>query len=272
MFCDVGQGDAAYIRFPDGRDMVVDGGPNDAIQACLGRHMPFWDKHIDIVALTHPQKDHMQGLIGVFERFSVDYFLRSDIVNATDGFGSLMSIVQKKHIPMRFMTQGDELQIDATSLSFVWPTKAQIAKMHSDGTGLVSGETKSNVLGSAVDSELNDGSLVFVLHYGDFDALFTGDADSHVEPEYMNSNRSRNVIEVLKVPHHGSKTGMTSDFIRWIKPTVAVVSVGKNSYGHPYKEAVNMLQSINSRIYRTDEHGDVEVVSDGSQWMVSGLR
>src|SRR3989344_8210677 len=89
VFCDVGQGDAAYIRFPDGRDMVVDGGPNDRVIACLGRHMPFWDRHIDMVAMTHPQKDHMQGLIAVFERFDVDYFLRSDIGNTTEGYQRL---------------------------------------------------------------------------------------------------------------------------------------------------------------------------------------
>jgi len=86
VFCDVGQGDGAYILFPDGRDMVIDGGPNDKIISCLSSHMPFWDRHINIVAMTHPQKDHAEGLVWVLERYQVDYFLRSNDENTTEGY------------------------------------------------------------------------------------------------------------------------------------------------------------------------------------------
>src|SRR5574341_1833681 len=95
VFCDVGQGDAAYVRFPDGRDMVVDGGPNDKVLGCLGNHMPFWDRHIKIVVMTHPQKDHMQGLISVLDRYRVDYFVRSDVANDTEGYKKLMEVVAR---------------------------------------------------------------------------------------------------------------------------------------------------------------------------------
>src|SRR3990170_1813339 len=79
VFCNVGQGDGAYIRFPDGRDMVVDAGPNNKIIKCLSSHMPFWDRHINLVLATHPQKDHIGGLPEVLRRFRVDYVLRSDV-------------------------------------------------------------------------------------------------------------------------------------------------------------------------------------------------
>ena len=89
VFCNVGQGDAAYIRFPDGRDMVVDGGPDDKILGCLGKHMPFWDRSIDIVAMTHPPKDHMQGLIAVLSVMTWHILSGSDVDNDTEGYKNL---------------------------------------------------------------------------------------------------------------------------------------------------------------------------------------
>lgn len=234
VYCNVGQGDAAYIRFPDGRDMVVDGGPDDSILQCLGRHMSFWDRHIDMVALTHPQKDHMKGLISVLNRFRVDYFLQSD----SEYPDELMNLVRKKNSSVRRVAQNDRIQIGATSLLFLWPSMT-------------------------TSSDLNDNSLVFDMRYGSFDAVFTGDARLFEQLQNL-----KYPVEILKVPHHGSKTGMTQDYIGLLKPEVAVISVGKNSYGHPAKEIVDMLQSVNSRVLRTDIYGDVEVVSDGKTWTV----
>jgi len=125
-----------------------------------------------------------------------------------------------------------------------------------------------NVLGTTSDANLNDGSLVFFLRYGSFDALLPGDADQHVENYYTGDTLADGVVELLKVPHHGSKTGMTQAFVDWVNPVISVISVGKNSYGHPSAEAINMLQSIGSRILRTDKEGDIEVVSDGKSWRV----
>lgn len=244
-FCNVGQGDAAYVRFPDGRDMVIDGGPNDAVIKCLSKHMPFWDRHIDMVLLTHPQKDHMQGLPAVFERYRVDYFLRSDIENMTDGYKKLMVIVAKKHIAKKLVRTGEKITLGESTLSFLWPSP--------------------DVLGAST-ADLNDYSLVFWLRYGSFDALFTGDADTRVETNYTNSVLADGIVEVLKVPHHGSKTGMNDAFVQWIRPKFSVISVGKNNYGHPSSEAMNLLGTIGSQIHRTDKEGDIEIVSDGRSW------
>jgi len=264
VFCDVGQGDAAYVRFPDGRDMVVDGGPNARVIECLGRHMPFWDRTIDMVLLTHPQKDHMQGLLDVLKRFHVLYFVRSDIANTTQGYVELMDLVRKKQISQRFMMQGQKIDVGTTSLSFVWPTEMQIAK----GSRVrVAASDRSDVLGATV-GDLNDYSLVFQLRYGNFDVLFTGDADTRVESQYRDFQLADSNLEVLKVPHHGSKTGMSLQLAQKLNPTVAVISVGKNSYGHPSKEVVNMLHSGGSKVLRTDERGDISVISDGQKWWV----
>lgn len=257
VFCDVGQGDAVYIRFPDGRDMVVDGGPNNKVMDCLGRHMPFWDRHIDLVLMTHPQKDHMQGLITVFERYRVDHFVRSDIDNTTEGYKTLQDVVQAKKIPVRFVTTPEKIAIGTTTLSMLWPNQEQIAKA----------AEPTNVLGATI-GDLNDYSIVFFLRYGNFDALFTGDADSRVEANYTGIRLADESLELLKVPHHGSKTGMTKEFVAWLRPKISVISVGNNSYGHPSSQALELLKEVGSKIIRTDEEGDIEVISDGMNWSI----
>lgn len=277
-FCSVGQGDGTYIKLPDGRDMVVDGGPDNKILDCLSRHMPFWDRHINLVLMSHPQKDHFQGLIEVMRRYNVDYFLRSDVVNATQGYGQLMGVVGEKHISVKYLTGGERIDVGPTTLSVIWPSREQIAKGNreslssarpplaaSQGVAL----QESAVLGMQSDGELNDFSVVFWLRYGSFDALFPGDADIHVENEYIGEKLADNQVEVLKVPHHGSKTGMNKAFVDWLKPKLAVISVGKNSYGHPSEEAIDMLRKEDGKIMRTDKDGDVEVVSDGVSWFVN---
>jgi len=257
-FCNVGQGDATYVRFPDGRDMLVDGGPNDAVLACLGRHMPFWDRDITIVVNSHPQNDHVKGLVSVLQRYKVDYVVRSDITSSSDVYAQFVDAITTHHVPQRLMTAGEKISVGPASLSLIWPSQSQIARMH-PGTG---------VLGASTDTNLNDGSLVFFLRYGSFDALFPGDADSHVEGRYTGDRLADDHVELLKVPHHGSKTGMTQGFVDWLKPAISVISVGKNSYGHPSAEAITMLQMIDSKILRTDQVGDIEIVSDGKRWEI----
>lgn len=266
-FCNVGQGDGAYIKLPDGRDMVVDGGPNNRILDCLSRHMPFWDRRINLVMMSHPQKDHAQGLIEVLRRYSVEYFLRSDVANTTDGYKELISVVQEKKIPVRYLTKGEKIDVGATTLSVIWPSKEQIAKGPRESLVTIgSSDDSTNILGSQAVEDLNDYSIVFWLRYGSFDALFTGDADTRVEDGYVGTKLADNQVEVLKFPHHGSKTGASTSFIDWLAPKLTVISVGKNSYGHPTQEAINLLKE--SSIVRTDQEGDVEVVSDGRSWHV----
>lgn len=274
VFCDVGQGDAAYIRFPDGHDMVIDGGPSDAVLHCLGRHMPFWDRHIDIVSLTHPQKDHMQGIISILKRYSVGSLLRSDVTSSSDGFALLQESLRRAKTPVRFMSQGNRVQIGAVEIRYLWPSQEQIAKgQRAENSFAQSQKTSSDarVLG-AQTGDLNDYSLVQLLQYKSFDVLFTGDADDHVEDHYTGLQLGVPPLEVLKVPHHGSKTGMTGAFVDWASPLFSIVSVGKNSYGHPSNTALDSLNRKKSRIVRTDERGDIEIVSDGIGFTVTTQR
>ncbi len=282
VFCDVGQGDAAYIRFPDGRDMLVDGGPNNQVLECLGRHMPFWDRHINLVLLTHPQKDHMQGLIAVLDRYGTDYFVRSDIGNTTEGYGQLMDVVARRKVKQKFITTGETVAVGATTLSVIWPTADQIAKMNGQRDQRLNlasqGLTFSDpsVLGARAPDNLNDGSIVFALRYGSFDALFTGDADIRVESGWKNMQLADDTLEVLKFPHHGSRTGMSEEFLEQLFPAsrpglergLVIISVGRNTYGHPAEATLATLAKQAIPVKRTDKEGDIEVVSDGRGWEV----
>ena len=262
VFCDVGQGDAAYIRFPDGRDMLVDGGPNDMVLACLGKHMPFWDRSIDIVVLTHPERDHLQGLITVIERYRVGYVVRSDITNASDGFITFEKRIKDHAMNERIVVAGEQIDIGGAQVSVIWPSSDQIAGMKPRVASY-----ESSVLGASTGN-LNDGSIVLWVRYGMFDAWFSGDADTHVESKYRGSSLADRTIEVLKVPHHGSKTGMSSDYLDWLKPTLAVISAGRNTYGHPSQIILSLLADESVRVLRTDKEGDIEIVSDGAHWFV----
>lgn len=270
-FCDVGQGDAAYIRFPDGRDMLVDGGPNDRVLECLGKHMPFWDRYINVVLLTHPQKDHMQGLVSVLDRYGADYLVRSDITNASEVQDAFDRVISRKKIPVKNVARGETISVGAVHLSVVWPSADQIARMKplaSFSYSPSSAPLSPRVLGTKT-ANVNDGAIVFALRYGSFDALFSGDADTHVEANYRRDSLADDTLEVLKVPHHGSRTGISEEYIKILHPALAVISVGKNTYGHPDKTILQELALAGSRVLRTDQEKDIEVVSDGNHWKVS---
>lgn len=273
VFCNVGQGDAAYVRFPDGRDMLVDGGPNRAVLDCLGRHMPFWDRKLDLVVLTHPQRDHLQGLIAVLARLRVDYVVRSDIANDTEGYRQFISSISSQKLRVRYVASGEAISVGPVTLSVLWPSQEQIAIFKRHPLASPQGDAlSSSVLGARAPENLNDGSIVFSLRYGSFDALFTGDADTRVESGWKNMRLADDTLEVLKFPHHGSRTAMSEAFLAALKPRLAVISVGKNSYGHPAQETLATLARLGIPVKRTDREGDIEIVSDGRAWEVKRGR
>lgn len=260
VFCDVGQGDAAYIRFPGGTDMLIDGGPGGSspkVLGCLSRHMPFYDRTIDIMMLSHPQEDHLGGLQEIVKRYTVKTFVHSDSGALTQGFQQLQASIAEKHIPERIVATGEDITVGASHMSILWPQVSKVA-IH-PGT---------NVLGV---SNVNEACIVLRLSYGTFDALFMGDADSGVDPILIQHPLSVNGdLEVLKVPHHGAKTGMTAGFFSWVGGIdTAVISVGKNTYGHPAQETIAALEKKGATIERTDQQGDIEVVTDGKIWTVT---
>jgi competence protein ComEC len=150
--------------------------------------------------------------------------------------------LKNKKIEPVYLEAGDSITLsDSVKLSFLWPEK-QV-------------ETVAN---------LNDDvAIVFKLSYGEFDVLLTADADSRVQPYTGGAGD----IEVLKVPHHGSKTALKEDFLKSLKPEVSVISLGRNNrYGHPSANLIEALSHSGSKVYRTDQNGTIEIVSDGIKW------
>ncbi len=246
VFCDVGQGDAIFIRTAQQADILIDGGPDEKVLGCLGRHMPFWDRSLDMVIMTHPDADHSTGLISVVERYNVSSFYTESVPGRTDVFKRLEANLAKKKLSAKYLHSGDRISDgDGFSLNILWPSLREISQIDQNRANL----------------RLNEVSVIQLLEYGAFSALFTGDAGSGVMDQIANSARS---INILKVPHHGSRTGMSDYFLSIIRPEVAVISSGAgNSYGHPAKESLNLLKFSNVKILRTDEMGDIEIISDG---------
>ena len=231
--CDVGQGDAILVSYKT-TQMLVDGGPNSSVLKCLGDHMPFYDRRIEVVVLTHPQADHMNGLIDVLKRYTVLQFVKELVSNDTVGYRELMKLIAKMNVVAVY--SGDEIKLGKMKFDVIWPERGFESK------------------------ELNETAIVGKLSFGDFDALLTSDAGLIALPVSA---------DVLKVPHHGSKYGMTREWLEVVRPQLAIISVGKrNSYGHPTPEVLKLLSDQGIKMLRTDQDGTVEVVSDGKSYWV----
>ena len=255
VFCDVGQGDAIFIRTPTGSDILVDGGPDDSSLDCLGKHMPFWDRTLELVILTHPHADHFNGLFKIFRSYTVLSFATEDLENKTLGFGELMKMIKNQAIPTRFVFAGDKFKLkDGVMLEVVGPTKEFLSQTSPGGT---IGESKEF------------GSVETYIKFGNFSALLTGDSQAEELKEALRFTQSQSKVfnlSVLQVPHHGSRSGLTQEILESLAPKLAVISVGKNSYGHPTQFILDLLKSANIKTLRTDQNEEVEIVSDGIVW------
>lgn len=246
VFCDVGQGDGILI-YQQSTQIIVDGGPDNKILSCLGRHMPFWDHTIEYMILTNSDLDHYGGLIEVIKRYKIEGFGTSGVQKEDVEFQTLLSELSKRKISITNLADPTDIRAGAIAFDTVWPKKTQVLG------------ASSFLKGEAV----NQSSLVFKLSYGNFDALLTGD----IVPPSTNEASSPALagLEVLKVPHHGSKNGLTREMVDTTNPKIAIISAGKNNrYGHPHKETLDLLEAIN--ILRTDLNGEIEIITDGKSW------
>jgi len=239
--CDVGQGDAIlaiYGKF----QILTDGGPDNSVLTCLEKYIPFWDREIELVILTHTQLDHYGGLIEVFSRYKVGTFLTNDFDAGTYGLEALKNAMGGAMTRVVKPAVGTRLRLGMIYLDI----------LHS-ADGLNS-------------TKINDYSIVTRLTFADFEALLTGDIGASVTEEIISRGRMEDV-DYIKIPHHGSKNGLTPALLEESRPEIAVISVGKNNfYGHPHEETLEMLKNRGIKILRTDEVGDVEIVTDGKTY------
>jgi len=260
--CDVGQGDAILVSWKN-YQMLMDGGPDSSVLNCLGKQMGFWDRTIELVVLSHPQADHMTGLIEVLERYEVKKMMVGNIVNDTEEFWRLRELVIDKKVKIFEPIQNQKLKLGEVKFEVLWPAEKGENELAWSGGG---NEDREKVLGiQSSNSDVNDISIVLQGKFGKFDFLLTGDIDKQIEKMLMALDIVEEV-ELLKIAHHGSKYSSGEEFLKAVKPEMAVVSVGKNSFGHPTKEVLGLLEEVGAEILRTDEAGMVEIVSDGQRW------
>ena len=245
-FLDVGQGDSAFIETPQMHQILIDGGPDSSALRELSSFMPFFDRTIDLVILTHPEKDHMQGLIDILQRYKSDYILWTGIKKNTPEYAVWLDVLEKqKNKGAKIIIAESDQRITAGSVLI--DTLYPLISLENE-------EPKS----------ANDTSVVSHLIFGNNSFLFTGDISSSVENKLADLYKSVLKSDVLKIAHHGSKYSTSEEFLQAIDPKVAVIEVGKNSYGHPTPEVLQKLEKFGIKILRTDKDGTIKIESDGN--------
>jgi competence protein ComEC len=212
--------------------------------------MPFWDRTLDAVFLTHPHADHLNGLISVLKRYEVIHYFTETGQNSTNLEKLEKVLLAEKKLSAKELFSGDYIETtDKVKILALWPQKT------------------ANLALKPADLDKNGMSLVQLLSYGSFKMLLTGDAE---EPTGDKIASEIGKITVLKVPHHGSAIGMSKEYLDELRPDLAVISVGKNNkYGHPTKVAIDLLVQDRIKTLRTDQVGEVEIISDGKSFSVS---
>lgn len=244
IFCNVGQGDAILLEYGS-YQILVDGGPDNSVLSCLGKAMPFWDRKLELVVLTHPEADHLTGLIEVVKRYQVGQLLKTAAVNETPEFAALLAVIELRKVRVETLAAGDRIKLKQLELNVLWPFNK----------------------GPSFVTNFNQEAVVILGQYGVFGFLLTADI-TETEEQTMVNLASLRPVEVLKVAHHGSKFSTSQKFLEAVKPKIAIISVGKNSFGHPTPEVLARLKAVGVKVLRTDEAGTIEIVADGRNWWV----
>jgi competence protein ComEC len=249
-FLDVGQGDAIFITTPRGRQILIDGGPGpSAVLAGMGGAMPFWDRSLDVVVNTHPDDDHLAGLLAVLERYQVGQVILPDVGASTPLYAAWQKALAGEGATVTQARAGMRLALgDGVEAEVLHPG------------ALPAGDTA------------NDHSVVLKLTDGRVSFLLTGDIEAGVEQELVESGHPL-AATVLKVAHHGSITSSTPAWLAAVKPQVAVISVGAgNRFGHPSPEVLQRYAAAGIPVLRTDQVGGIEFVTDGERLWVQAER
>lgn len=235
IFLDVGQGDSILIQ-KGTKQILIDGGPSGKTElAKLGQYLPYFDREIEVVVVTHPDRDHIGGLIDVARNYKIDKVLLTGAVKDTEVYKEWKDVLLYNKVETLEVSRGMEVSSEDINMKIIYP-QAKI---------------------DASVGDANNDSIVARMEYGKNSFLFTGDVESPAENEILESQENINA-DVLKVAHHGSKYSSSEAFLDAVSPETAIISVSAtNSYGHPTEVVLEALKKRNIRIFRTDEEGDI---------------
>jgi len=244
---DVGQGDALLIRTPQNNTILIDGGPDNSVLYGLGDKLPFYDREIDLLILTHPDADHITGLVEILNRHNVRYVMATSVVTSSAVFSQWVAGIKKNKIEIVSAEELDKFYIEQDlTLEIIYPREK-----------LSSQDLKS----------INNSSIVARLVYKDIVILLTGDLER--EEKLVGNNFLK--ADILKVGHHGAENANSQKFIKAVSPKFAIISAGRdNRFGHPSQATLDRLNGVSAQILRTDLLGDVLLATDGnSVWQVT---
>lgn len=247
---DVGQGDAILIQTADHQDILIDGGPDDRVVDRLSQALPPGDRDIELMVLTHPHADHVNGLVAVTERFTVHHVLETTVPYEQGAYKLWHELLQQQQVPVSIARAGQSYIVGQATLEVLWPAHDL---------------TKKNIFGdnAAEGGGVNDTSVVLKLGCGGSSAMLMGDASIETEERIIDGGIDVHA-DLLKVGHHGSRFSSSVRFLQAVQPTWAVISAGvNNGYHHPHPTTLLRLEQANFNILRTDEIGDVKLYTDG---------
>ena len=254
IFFDVGQGDASLVM-ADGLNILIDGGPDKKVVEKLDKYLPFWDREIDIMVLTHPHADHVAGLIDVFKKYQVDEVWMTGVLHSSYEYLEFLEIARDSGMATRMVGRDAINRVSATNI------KIEILYPRED------------LFEKTVDN-LNNSSIVLRISYKDKSFLFAGDIEEKADAELCEKPLLSHPLEgegnirsdVLKIAHHGSANASTQCFLEAVKPEITVISAGRdNDFGMPSLRILNRLERMGIGVFRTDEDGDVIMETDGKE-------
>ena len=240
-FVDVGQGDASLIEFPDGKTMLIDAASSSEV---LQRLRADNRSQIDWLVATHPDADHIGGLADIISNYQVASVWAPEVNSPTKTYTNFLTAIANKGLGIEPCYAGRRIAAgEGYAIDLLWPQQ-----------------------GASYSAD-NDYSAIIKVTYGSNTFLFTGDAPVDAQSQSLSGH-----VDVLKVSHHGSASGMDASLARKLTPTISVLSYGKNSYGHPTQVVLDALKGVGSSIYGTYAHGTVTVTSDGSSVLASASK
>ena len=254
-FLDVGEGDAILITTPRGQQILVDGGPSPtALISALGHEMPFWDRSLDLVVMTHADADHITGLVEVLRRYRVGGWLDNGRSEEHTIYAECQQELNKENVPQNLVNAGARIDLgDGIFMTALNPV------------------TPSNPAPNT-QADANDQSVVMRLTWGQGSILLTGDIGGEAESSLLRSGQPLSA-NVLKVAHHGSDGSSSTAFLTAVKPSYAVISAGAdNRFNHPATAVLDRLAQVGVTILRTDQVGTIELITDGERWWVKTER
>ncbi len=243
-FLDIGQGDSIFIEGPTGAQVLVDGGPGSSVLRELGSRMPFFDRSIDAVIESHPDKDHIGGLSDVIRRYDVSYFMEPGIPHDTSAAAALeRALNEEEGLQRGIARRGMRLLLGGGAYAdILFPDR------------------------DVQDVETNTGSIVMRVVYGENEFLLNGDSPVSIEKYLVALDAEKLQSDVLKAGHHGSRTSSSEIFVNAVRPKYAVFSRGcNNSYGHPHAEVVTLFQKLRIPTLDTCKEGTITFSSDGQK-------